>query len=104
MVPPAAFNIRRAVQCYCTFVAHSLITGDIVPLAWTRTAFTGEVDGRSDTCGIRREIICSDMAEDICKLLEQTMLRYFPQAENDAGQPRPSSVPLVPHRREKPPV
>jgi len=34
----------------------------------------------------------SDMAEDICKLLEQTMLRYFPQTENDAGQPKPSSV------------
>src|SRR6478672_4009699 len=34
----------------------SLITGDIVPLTWTRTIFTGEIDGRSDTCGIRREI------------------------------------------------
>ena len=46
----------------------------------------------------------SDMAEDICKLLEQTMLRYFPQTENDAGQPKPSSVPLVPHRQAKPQI
>ena len=33
------------------------------------------------------KLLESDMAEDICKLLEQTMLRYFPQTENDAGQP-----------------
>jgi hypothetical protein len=46
----------------------------------------------------------SDMAEDICKLLEQTMLRYFPQTENEAGQPKPSSVPLVPHRQAKPQI
>jgi hypothetical protein len=46
----------------------------------------------------------SDTAEAICKLLEQTMLRYFPQTENDAAQPKPSSVPLVPHRQEKPQI
>jgi hypothetical protein len=46
----------------------------------------------------------SDMAEDICSLLEQTMLRYFPQTENNTGQAKPSSVPLVPYRQEKPPA
>jgi hypothetical protein len=45
----------------------------------------------------------SDMAEDICKLLEQTMLKYFPRVENIADQPRPSSVPLVPQRQENVP-
>jgi hypothetical protein len=50
------------------------------------------------------KLLESDMAEDICKLLEQTMLRYFPQTENDAGQPKPSLVPLVPHRQEKPQI
>jgi len=50
------------------------------------------------------KLLESDMAEDICKLLEQTMLRYFPQTENDAAQPKPPSVPLVPHRQEKPQI
>ena len=42
-----------------------------------------------------------EMAEDICKSLEQTILKYFPQAGFDADRPRSSSVPLVPHPQEK---
>jgi hypothetical protein len=40
------------------------------------------------------------MAEDICTLLEQTILKYFPSNETD--RPRQASVPLVPPREEKP--
>jgi hypothetical protein len=36
-----------------------------------------------------------DTAEEICELLEQAMLKYFPQATSGSGGPR-SSVPLVP--------
>jgi len=36
-----------------------------------------------------------DTAEEICELLEQTMLKYFPQEAGNSGGPR-SSVPLVP--------
>jgi hypothetical protein len=43
-------------------------------------------------------------AEEICKLLEQTILKYFPQIENNAGRPNPSSVPLVSHRLKKRPA
>lgn len=43
----------------------------------------------------------SDMAEDICKLLEQSILKYFPQVEN-VDRPKASSVPLIPHRQDKP--
>ena len=46
----------------------------------------------------------SDMAEDICKLLELSILKYFPQVENDVGRPKTSSVPLIPHRQDKPPA
>ena len=45
----------------------------------------------------------SDMAEDICTLLEQSILRYFPRVENE-DRPKTSSVPLIPHRQEKPPT
>jgi hypothetical protein len=38
------------------------------------------------------------MAEDICTLLEQTILKYFPA--NEADRPRQASVPLVPPREE----
>ena len=44
----------------------------------------------------------SDKAEEICKLLEQTILKYFPQREKDVDRPKSSSVPLVPHRQSKP--
>ena len=37
-----------------------------------------------------------EMAEDICTLLEQTILKYFPPTEAD--RPRQVSVPLVPPR------
>jgi hypothetical protein len=40
-----------------------------------------------------------EMAEEICKSLEQTILKYFPQAGSD--RPKTSSVPLVPHRQEQ---
>jgi len=40
------------------------------------------------------------MAEDICTLLEQTILKYFPA--NEVDRPRQASVPLVPPREEKP--
>lgn len=43
-----------------------------------------------------------EMAEDICKLLEQTILKYFPQSTNYADRPKQSSVPLVPPREEMP--
>jgi len=42
----------------------------------------------------------SEAAEEICQLLEQTILKYFPQ--ND--RPKSSSVPLVPHRQETSPT
>jgi hypothetical protein len=48
------------------------------------------------------KVVESEMAEEICKLLEQTILKYFPQIENDADRPKSSSVPLVPHRQETP--
>jgi len=38
-----------------------------------------------------------DTAEEICQLLEQTMLKYFPQEAGNCGGPT-SSVPLVPQR------
>jgi len=41
----------------------------------------------------------SGMAEEICALLEQTVLKYFP-----VEQPKVTSVPLVPPRQEKPPT
>jgi hypothetical protein len=41
-----------------------------------------------------------EMAEDICTLLELTILKYFPA--NEADRPRQASVPLVPPREEKP--
>ena len=40
-------------------------------------------------------------AEEICKLLEQTMLKYFPQARSEPNQPKSSSVPLVPPRQNE---
>jgi len=30
VVPPASFNLRRAVQCYCTFIARLIDNGDSV--------------------------------------------------------------------------
>jgi hypothetical protein len=42
-----------------------------------------------------------EMAEEICRSLEQTILKYFPQAGFGSDRPKPSSVPLVPHRQEK---
>jgi hypothetical protein len=42
-------------------------------------------------------------AREICKSLEQTILKYFPQIENDVDRAKSSSVPLVPHRK-KPPI
>jgi hypothetical protein len=42
-----------------------------------------------------------EMAEEICKSLEQTILKYFPQAGFGPDRPKTSSVPLVPHRQEK---
>jgi len=41
------------------------------------------------------------MAEDICTLLEQTILKYFPATEAD--RPRQASVPLVPPREQPDP-
>jgi len=41
-----------------------------------------------------------EMAEEICKSLEQTILKYFPQAGFGSDRPKTSSVPLVPHRQE----
>jgi hypothetical protein len=35
------------------------------------------------------------------KSLEQTILKYFPQAGFGSDRPKASSVPLVPHRQEK---
>jgi hypothetical protein len=43
-----------------------------------------------------------EMAEDICTLLEQTILKYFPPTANEADPPRQASVPLVPPREENP--
>ena len=42
-----------------------------------------------------------EMAEDICTLLEQTILKYFPPTEAD--RPRRASVPLVPPREQHDP-
>jgi hypothetical protein len=41
-----------------------------------------------------------EMGEDICTLLEQTILKYFPA--NEADRLKQTSVPLVPPREEKP--
>jgi hypothetical protein len=46
----------------------------------------------------------SGMAEEICMLLEQTVLKYFPPIEKDVDRPKSSSVPLVPPRQEDPPT
>ena len=43
-----------------------------------------------------------DTAEEICELLKQTMLKYFPQDGGNCGRPR-SAVPLV-ARHPKDPV
>jgi hypothetical protein len=50
------------------------------------------------------KLLESEMAEEICKLLEQTILKYFPQVETDIDRPKSASVPLVPHRQENPPA
>lgn len=47
-----------------------------------------------------KNLLESDMAEEICKSLEQTILKYFPQIETDVARPKSSSVPLVPHRQK----
>lgn len=44
-----------------------------------------------------KKLLESDMAEEICKSLEQTILKYFPQIETDVERPKSSSVPLIPH-------
>jgi hypothetical protein len=44
----------------------------------------------------------AQMAEDICELLEQTILKYFPRSEDDIDRRKPASVPLVPNRQDKP--
>jgi hypothetical protein len=46
----------------------------------------------------------SHAAEKICKSLEETILKYFPQIEKEAERPKPSSVPLVPQQYKKPPT
>lgn len=45
--------------------------------------------------------IKSNAAEEICKSLEETILKYFPQIEKDDDRPKPSSVPLVPQQYKK---
>jgi len=47
-----------------------------------------------------KKLLESDMAEEICKSLEQTILKYFPQIETNVDRPKSSSVPLVPHRQK----
>lgn len=44
----------------------------------------------------------SGMAEEICTLLEQAILKYFPPIENEVDRPKSSSVPLIPQRPENP--
>ena len=51
-----------------------------------------------------KKLLESDMAEEICKSLEQTILKYFPKVENGINRPKSSSVPLVPHRPKKRPT
>lgn len=50
-----------------------------------------------------KKLLELDMAEEICKSLEQTILKYFPQIKTDVDRPKSSSVPLVRHRQKKPP-
>jgi hypothetical protein len=76
------------VQCYCT-PAQRLI--DKRKASFVRT---GGPDG---SIGIEKPADVA-MAEDICTLLEQTILKYFPANETD--RPRQASVPLVPPREE----
>jgi hypothetical protein len=40
-----------------------------------------------------------ETAEDVCKLLEQTVLKYFPSNRND--RPKTTSVPSVPNQQKK---
>lgn len=42
-----------------------------------------------------------DTAEEICELLKQTMLKYFPQEGGNGGRPR-SAVPLVAQQPKDP--
>jgi len=51
-----------------------------------------------------KNLLESEMAEEICKSLEQTILKYFPKIETDVDRPKSSSVPLVPHRPKKRPT
>lgn len=46
----------------------------------------------------------SNAAEEICKSLEETILKYFPRIENVVGRPKSSSVPLVPQQHKKLPT
>jgi hypothetical protein len=53
------------------------------------------------TSGAAEKLNEPEMAEEICKSLEQTILKYFPQAGFGSDRPKTSSVPLVPHRQEQ---
>jgi hypothetical protein len=70
----------------------------------TQTKFTEDVVDAPISAASAERLIESDMAEDICTLLEQSILKYFPQVENEVDRPKTSSVPLIPHRQEKPPT
>lgn len=94
-------NSCRAVQCYCTRLIDNGQHGSTKSRK-TQIAFTGDVMDAPASVTSAEKPIESDMAEDICKLLEQSILKYFPQVENDVDRPKASSVPLIPHRQDKP--
>jgi hypothetical protein len=94
-------NSCRAVQCYCTRLIDNGQHGS-TKSPKTQIAFTGYVMDAPASVTSAEKPIESDMAEDICKLLEQSILKYFPQVENDVDRPKASSVPLIPHRQDKP--
>jgi hypothetical protein len=95
-----AINKHRAVQCYCTLMTRLIDKGSHRPGRGRHKLKSREklMDAPRSTASAERALE-SEMAEEICTLLEQTVLKYFP-----ADQPRVSSVPLVPPRQEKPPT
>jgi hypothetical protein len=44
----------------------------------------------------------AETAEEICRSLEQSILKYFPSTKNSVDRLKMSSVPLVPRQQKAP--
>ena len=86
-----------AVQCYCTLPTRLSDNGRHRPGRGRHMLSSREklMDVPRSAASAEKSVE-SDMAEAICTLLQQTVLKYFP-----ADPPKVSSVPLVPPRQEK---